>query len=180
MRRTLKLTIVFSLLYSSAFRELMSFWGDVSMSVSMSMAPLLPPTVEDLPDFDFFSMSMSFPERPDLPEDAYAWWDLSLSYSMPTDEETGGVVVPNDPTPPVPESTTVEEPESEDSDTTAAKGGINASESSSSGNDAPQMILMVVLVGAVAAVLLALYARRSSRVSSNASVMTPSVSAPLV
>eukprot|EP00977_Amphora_coffeiformis_P000172 scaffold48_cov161-Amphora_coffeaeformis.AAC.20 len=167
-----------------AFRELISFWGE--LSTSMSTPPPLPPTRPspvDVPglDWDFFSMSMSMPETPAAGSD--------MSMSMPASITFGGTTYNPTTVDDVSGST---ETTVTDGDESVASGGDvdtdsaatdnldkDANALSSSGASTPQTVLFIVLVGAAMAVMSAWYVRKNQRASSNASQMTPA-SSPLL
>lgn len=194
-------TLTFFCLFIRAFRELMTFWKDASMSVSYSM-PVPPrpvpkdPSPAEIPGFGFFpfysmSMSMSMPAGP-----GFGLADTVYNPAAP-DEDGGGTpsTTGGDATSPTTtvddagSSTSGEPPATTDgTDTTTGGDGAETTNienlgkgaSSSSGASTPQTILMVVLVGAAVAVLSAWYVRKNQRVvSSNVSQMTPPT-APLL
>lgn len=159
-----------SLFIHSVMRELVSFWEDgayVSISMSTPISPV------EIPDYGFdFSMSMSMPSSPTLPEDISVWWDLDLSYSysMPVEDEPKVV-------------STVEDSTTGDGtgDETAAENvGDEPVSEVPRGSSNLAAGLLVGLVVAAIAVLSAYYVRKHHRASSAASVMTPLSNSPSI
>lgn len=171
------LTNVLACVFNRAFRELISFWGDMSTSISMSTPPPLPPvppSIVDFPgfDWDFFSMSMSMPVGDSIVG--------VMSMSMPAGDTIVGVgTVVDDAgvgTTGGSDGATTTNDE-EDTDPASTNNlGKNTNSSSSAGPSTPQTVLFIVLVGAAMAVMSAWYVRKNQRASSNASQMTPASS----
>ena len=167
-----------------AFRELMTFWTDASMSVSMSMPlPPPPPSPVEIPGFDFsgyysMSMSMSMPGGPGfgLGDTIYFPGDGTASggvVTLPTQVDDAGSSSGVTTTATATDGTDTTTG-GDGADTTTAENLGKGASSPSSGASTPQTVLMVVLVGAALAVMSAWYVRKNQRsASSNASQMTP-------
>ena len=173
----------------------MSLGSMDSMPVVTAPSPR-PPAPVEIPDFglDFYSISMSMPANPTLPEDINVWWDINLSFSlsMPAglalEDTVYGTPEVDDagsPTIAAPSGTADESgklsTEDDKGDSTAAENlGQGSERSSKTRGSMPQTFLLIVLVGAAVAVLSAWYVKKNhQRVSSNVSQMTPA-SAPIL